>query len=178
MYGQAISQCTCQDESGQPGVFRSVIPTQRYSHSFTLAYEPVGFRVDAIRGSDRKESTNKTFYEIRPELVDLDWVNPMSVNLCDITGNKEGGDIIYWNAGKGYGFNICKDCGRAEIADESGNPSRQLLNHKSLWGQACGCNLVNNVVLTGRHQTMYTAMRIKEDIGRTTYCDDTELLYS
>ena len=178
LYGQAISQCTCQDESGQPGVFRSVIPTQRYSHSFTLAYEPVGFRVDAIRGSDRKESTNKTFYKIRPELVDLDWVNPMSVNLCDITGNKEGGDIIYWNAGKGYGFNICKDCGRAEIADESGNPSRQLLNHKSLWGQACGCNLVNNVVLTGRHQTMYTAMRIKEDIGRTTYCDDTELLYS
>ena len=177
-YGQAITHCTCQDAAGQPGPFRSVIPTQRYTYPFTLAYEPIGFRVDAVKGSDRKENTNKVYYKIRPELVDLDWVSPNVFNLCEITGNKEGGDIIYWNAGKGYGFNICKDCGRAEIADDSGQPSKQFKNHLSLWGQSCGCNIVNNVVLTGRHQTVYTAMRIMEDITKTTYCDDKELLYS
>ena len=178
MYGMAITRCTCLDAAGQPGTYRSVIATQRYSHPFTLAYEPIGFRVDAVRGSDRKENTIKTYYKIRPELVDLDWVSPQTFNLCEITGNKDGGDIIYWNAGKGYGFNICKDCGRAEIADETGQPSRQLISHHSLWGKPCNCHLVNNVVLTGRHQTVYTAMRIKEDNTRTTYCDDTELLYS
>lgn len=177
-YGQSITQCTCQDASGQPGVFRSVIPSLRYTHPYTLAYEPIGFRVDAVKGSDRRENTNKTYYKIRPELVDLDWVSPNVSNLCEIVGNKEGGEIIYWNAGKGYGFNICKDCGRAEIADDSGQPSKQLQNHHSLWGQPCGCHLVNNVVLTGRHQTVYTALRIREDINKTTYSDDTELLYS
>ena len=176
-FGQPITRCTCLDASGQHGVFRSVISTRRNSDSFTLAYEPVGFRVDAVRGSDRKENTVKTYYKIRPELVDLDWVSPQTFNLCEITGNKEGSEIIYWNAGKGYGFNICKDCGRAEIADD-GDPSPQFQNHHSLWGQPCGCHLVKNVVLTGRHQTVYVAMRIKEDITMTTYSDDTELLYS
>lgn len=177
-YGQAITHCTCLDAAGQHGPYRSVIPTQRNTHHYTLAYEPIGFRVDAVKGSDRKENTNKVYYKIRPELVDLDWISPKVFSLCEITGNKEGGDIIYWNAGKGYGFNICKDCGRAEIADDSGQPSKQFQNHLSLWGQLCSCNIVNNVVLTGRHQTVYTAMRIKEDITKTTYCDDTELLYS
>ncbi len=178
MYGQDITRCNCLDASGQQGTFRSVIPGQRFSRPFTLAYEPIGFRVDALRGADRKENTNKTYYKIRPELVDLDWVTPTAFNLCEISGNKDGGDIIYWNAGKGNGFNICKDCGRAEIADETGQPSRQLLSHLSLWGKPCGCNLVNNVVLTGRHQTVYTAFRIKESSTSTTFCDDPELLYS
>lgn len=176
--GQPITHCTCHDAAGQPGVFRSVIPPLRYNHSYALAYEPIGFRVDAVKGSDRKESTSKTFYKILPELVDLDWTSSTQINLCEIAGSNGKGEIIYWNAGKGYGFNICKDCGRAEIADASGSPSRQLRNHMSLWGQQCGCNLVNNVVLTGRHQTVYTALRIKEAGSCVTYSDDRELLYS
>lgn len=179
--GNPISDCQCTDEDGNPGKFRSVIDGLSNRFSYTYAYEPIGFRVDSVRAADRKEKTQKVYYKIRPELVDLDWTNLQSENLCEITGKKENGEIIYYNAGNGYGFNICKECGRAEVSTGAGEISASMRSHNTLWGKPCTANqsnILTNVVLTGRHQTVYSAIRIKEKTNSQTYSSDRELLYS
>lgn len=176
--GSPITDCTCRDANGNPGKFRSVIKDLRNSLAFTIAYEPIGFRVDANESADRKERAPKEFYQIRPELTNLNWDNHQTINLCDITGVDKNGEIIYYNSGKGYGFNICKECGRAEVAYAANLVSNKMKNHFGLWGQNCNGNIIKNVVLTGRHQTVYTALRVKADQTSTVYSSDRTLLNS
>ena len=179
--GSPITDCTCKDANGNPGKFRSVIPDLKHSLAYTSAFEPIGFRVDATRFADRKERAPKEYYQIRPELLNLKWEQYQNINLCDITGVDKNGEIIYYNIGKGFGFNICKECGRGEVALAGKYVSDHMKAHKTLWGQDCKHNdssILKNVVLTGRHQTVYTAMRIKADQNAQTYTNDRTLLYS
>lgn len=180
-HGNPIINCTCRDDNGNPGKFRSVIPDLKHTLAYTAAYEPIGFRVDATRFADRKERAPKEYYQIRPELLNLNWDNYQTLNLCDITGVDKNGEIIYYNIGKGFGFNICKECGRGEVALAGKLVSEHMKTHKTLWGQDCNHNdssILKNVVLTGRHQTVYTAMRIKADQNAQSFTNDKTLLYS
>lgn len=176
--GSPITDCTCKDATGNPGKFRSVIKDLRNDQAYTVAYEPIGFRVDATASADRKERAPKEFYLIRPELMNLNWDKHQTINLCDITGVDKNGEIIYYNSGKGFGFNICKECGRAEVALAANYVSDKMRTHNGLWGQSCNGSIIKNVVLTGRHQTVYTALRIKADQTSTAYSGDRTLLNS
>ena len=177
--GKNIVDCTCTDDKGKHGKFRSVINGLQNSSAYTLAYEPIGFRVDAQKEEDRKERTQKKFYNIKSELIDLCWDNHKSLNLCDITGVEENGEIIYWNAGSGWGFNICEGCGRAEIATGPKEVSKQMEKHSNLWGGTCDRpSIKTNVVLTGRHQTVYSALRIKENAKSSGFSKDRTLINS
>ena len=176
--GNPITDCTCKDANGNPGKFRSVIKGLRNNQAYTIAYEPIGFRVDAKDSADRKERAPKEFYLIRPELINLNWDHHQTINLCDITGVDKNGEIIYYNSGKGFGFNICKECGRAEVALAANYVSDKMRKHSGLRGQNCSVNIIENVVLTGRHQTVYTALRIKADQTSTAYSGDRTLLNS
>ena len=177
--GKNIVDCTCTTDKGTHGKFRSVINGLQNSSAYTLAYEPIGFRVDAQKEEDRKERTQKKFYNIKSELIDLCWDNHKTLNLCDITGVEENGEIIYWNAGSGWGFNICEGCGRAEIATGPKEVSKQMEKHSNLWGGTCDRpSIKTNVVLTGRHQTVYSALRIKENAKNAGFSKDRTLLNS
>ena len=70
---------------------------------FTLAYEPIGFCTGRSRGT-REEQTQKIFYDVKPILLKTDWTNPIDVNMCEIVGSGECGEILFYNAGKGKGF--------------------------------------------------------------------------
>ena len=152
--------------------------------AYTLAYEPIGFRTDQTVDSSREEKTDKRYYDIRPVLLKADWSNPAEVNLCKIASSGETGEILFYNVGTGYGFAMCKRCGRAalEVARHSPDlPYGLKLGHKRLWGDECDANendIVRHVVLTGRHQTCYSVLKFKDSPDSRTYVNDDQVVYS
>lgn len=158
----------------------------RNNGSYTLAYEPVGFCTDQNIDSSREEKTEKRYYDIRPVLLKTDWSHHKDVNMCEIIGSGESGNILFYNVGSGHGFAFCKRCGRAavEYTDVVNNetiPNSVRPGHKQLWGNDCEANtgdIARHVVFTGNHPTCYTVLRFKEDAGSSEYVNDEELVYS
>ena len=156
--------------------------------SYTLAYEPVGFRTDQNVFSSREEKTEKQYYDIRPVLLDADWNRHTDINLCEIIGSEDDDKILFYNVGRGYGFAFCKRCGRAavEYAPVTTNnetiPNAVKPGHKCLWwGPECEANntdIARHVVFTGMHPTCYIALRFKKDAGSLEYENDEQLAYS
>lgn len=158
--------------------------------TYTRAYEPIGFRTDQNVNGTREESTNKQYYDISPVLLHTDWNDYTEINMCDIASSGETGNILFSNAGKGYGFAFCKRCGRAVIEDEIGRLTRTTNNipevlrpgHNRL-ERGCQCDanrndIARNVVFTGLHPTSYAVMQFKEEACSQNYVTDKELVYS
>ena len=154
--------------------------------SYTLAYEPVGFRTDQNVNGTREEKTEKHYYDIRPVLLKTDWTHYKNVNMCEITSSGETGSILFYNVGNGHGFAFCKRCGRAAIeyasfASEGTIPNAVKPGHKRLWGDDCEANnrdIARNVVFTGILPTNYSVLRFKADAGSSEYIMDEQLVYS
>lgn len=153
---------------------------------YTRAYEPIGFRTDQSKPCSREERTEKRYYDIRPVLLQVDWTKHNDVNLCEVASSGESGEILYYNAGVGFGFAFCKHCGRAAI-ETSRLPNNDSLptvfkgGHDKLWGGKCTANIndiARHVVLTGRHQTCYSVLRFKYDADSHDYANDQVLAYS
>lgn len=176
----------CQSE------FSSIIKCDKDHSCFARAWEPIGFRTDESEQADGQENEKKKFYEIRAELIGMDWQNPPSIGLCEISGSLDG-NIIYYNIGAGRGFAICRCCGRAAVegfskdipavfnhtnVDENGAVRRW---HKALWGGDCnsGVNdIKRHVVLTAEHHTVYTAMRFYKSYDDYVFIADESTVYS
>lgn len=153
------------------------------SSNFTQAYEPIGFRTDQNEASTREEKTDKCFYDIQPVLLHINWSNPQRVNMCLVATSGEQGEILFYNAGAKYGFAFCKRCGRATVESSNSNdiPLVFKSGHKCLWGGDCVANegdIARHVVLTGRHQTCYTAFKFYNNPDNTTLENDETLAYS
>lgn len=163
--------------------YHSIIDKQ--NGSYTLAYEPIGFRTDQNMDSTRQERTEKRFYDIRPVLLNSDWSSPMKdVNMCEVNTSGETGEILFYNVGNGYGFAFCKHCGRAVVEPMGHNkelPNGIKLGHNRLWGDVCDANtgdIARHVVFTGRHQTCYSVIRVKSIYDSKTFEKDEELAFS
>ena len=154
--------------------------------SYTLAYEPVGFRTDQNVNGTREEKTDKHYYDIRPVLLKTDWSRHKGVNMCEITSSGETGNILFYNVGNGHGFAFCKRCGRAAIefssvTSEGTMPTAVRPGHKRLWGDDCEANnkdIARHVVFTGILPTCYTVLRFKKDAGSSEYVTDEQLVFS
>lgn len=146
---------------------------------FTEAYEPVGFSVDQNSNANREERTEKRYYDIRPVLLSTNWEQGNrvdAVNMCQILPSPDNGSILFYNAGIGQGFALCKKCGRAEVETEFGieqgtiPPAVRPGNHKPLWytGNKCDANtgdIARHVVLTGKQPTCYSVLRFMTEPG-------------
>ncbi len=170
--------CTC----GNP--YHSII--DRDHGSYTLAYEPIGFRTDQNIDSSREERTEKHYYDIRPVLLETDWSRHIDISMCEIISSGENGNILFYNVANGNGFAFCKRCGRAAI-EYSPNVSNDSIpyvvrpGHKKLWGDYCEANngdVARHVVFTGNHPTCYSVLRFKKDIDSSEYENDEQLVYS
>lgn len=158
----------------------------RDNGSYTLAYEPVGFRTDQNVDSSREEKTEKRFYDIRPVLLNTDWNKRKEINMCQMVTSGESGNILFYNVGNGHGFAFCKRCGRAAVEFSDINskdtiPYAVRPGHKRLWGEDCEANdkdIARHVVFTGNHPTCYTVLRFKKDAGSSEYENDEQLVYS
>lgn len=150
------------------------------SESYTLAYEPAGFRTDQHEHGTREERTEKRYYDIRPILLSADWSNPMELNMCQITGSGKGGQILYYNRGDGFGFAFCKHCGRAAVEtslEDQDLPKELEVGHRSLWGDKnnediCTANksdIARHAVFTGMLYTCYAVLRFKKDPGQGAF---------
>ena len=176
------NNCSCSNQSH----LRSVLEAYQQTSPFTVAFETVGMESDI--NANRQETTDKTYYNIGSLLTNLDWSNATNVvNMVEIATNDGDGEIIYENAGKGYGFAICKKCGRTYVEEKNDEvvPRFVSLNnngHKTLHGNDCIINPANDlerhVVLTGRHQTDYCAFKFYEDSNSNNPVDDEILIYS
>ncbi len=154
---------------------------------FTLAYEPIGFCTGRSRGT-REEQTQKIFYDVKPILLKTDWTNPIDVNMCEIVGSGECGEILFYNAGKGKGFAFCKRCGRAAVEESDGNepqtiPLSVAVGHKQLYNakKICDANandIARHVVFTGKHPTCYSVLRFKKIEDPNQYETDNKVVYS
>lgn len=158
---------------------------------FTEAYEPVGFSVDQNRNATREERTEKRFYDIRPVLLSTNWEQQNrvdAVNMCQILPSPENGSILFYNAGVGHGFALCKRCGRAEVEtafgiDTGTIPPAVRPGHKPLWNAVNNCEANNNdiarhVVLTGEQPTCYSVLRFLNEPGGNRYENDEQLAFS
>lgn len=154
--------------------------------TYTLAYEPVGFRTDQNDDSSREEKTDKHYYDIRPVLLKTDWSKHKDVNMCEVTSSGESGNILFYNVGNGHGFAFCKRCGRAAIEYSGFTTNKNIPNavkpgHKRLWGDDCEANnndIARHVVFTGNHPTCYSVLRFKKDAGSSDFVMDEQLVYS
>ena len=158
----------------------------RDNGSYTLAYEPVGFRTDQNIDSSREEKTEKRFYDIRPVLLKTDWNDCKEINMCQMVSSGESGKILFYNVGNGHGFAFCKRCGRAAVEYSDINsidtiPYAVRPEHKRLWGGDCEANdkdIARHVVFTGNHPTCYVVLRFKKDAGSGEFENDEQLVYS
>ena len=154
--------------------------------SYTLAYEPVGFRTDQNIDSSREERTDKHYYDIRPVLLKTDWSKHKDINMCEVISSGESGTILFYNVGNGHGFAFCKRCGRAAVeytdnTNKESIPNAVKSGHKRLWGDDCEANdsdIARHVVFTGIHSTCYSVLRFKKDAGSTEFETDEQLVYS
>lgn len=154
--------------------------------SYTLAYEPVGFRTDQNVDSSREEKTDKRFYDIRPVLLKTDWNERKEINMCQMVSSGESGNILFYNVGNGHGFAFCKRCGRAAVEFSSINskdtvPYSVRPGHKRLWGEDCEANdndIARHVVFTGNHPTCYVVLRFKKYANSNEFENDEQLVYS
>lgn len=154
--------------------------------SYTLAYEPVGFRTDQNIDSSREEKTDKHYYDIQPVLLKTDWSKHKDINMCEIIGSGETGKILFYNVGNGQGFAFCKRCGRAaveyaKVSTKETIPYAVRPGHKRLWGDDCEANdkdIARHVVFTGNHPTCYSVLRFKKETGSSEYENDEQLVYS
>jgi len=163
--------------------YRSIL-ADRNECSYTLAYEPIGFRTDQNIDSSREEKTYRRYYEIRPVLLKFNWTSHIDVNMCQVTTSGETGEILFCNVGNGSGFAFCKKCGRATIelsSFEEELPISIRPGHKRLWGDYCDSgpgDIVRNVVFTGRHQTCYSVLRFVKINSVCYFEKDKELVFS
>lgn len=174
------TQCPACRDNGQNHPYRSIIFPNR-DHSYVLAYEPIGYRTYPFTSYDRHESTAKNYYNIRVQLLKLDWNNPIEDHLCQFV-KADDGEVVYYNIGTGYGFAICKKCGKAAVDDESQNGL--LGKHKKLIGNGDICHathqkdIAHNVLLIGRHQTTLVALRFHKGPNLNTFITDEETVLS
>lgn len=161
------------------------IINQNTGGRFTLAYEPVGFRTDPNVSATREENTEKHYYDIRPILLNTNWISPQMINMCEMSGSGENGNILFYNVGNKKGFAFCKCCGRAAVEysfNEKDIPNAVKPGHDKLFGNApCEANsndIARNVVFTGKHPTCYTVLRFKKEAGSAEYENDEQLVYS
>ena len=158
----------------------------RDNGSYTLAYEPAGFRTDQNVDSSREEKTEKRFYDIRPVLLKTDWNERKEINMCQMVSSGESGNILFYNVGSGHGFAFCKRCGRAVVEFSKVNSNETIPyavrpGHKRLWGEDCEANdndIARHVVFTGNHPTCYVVLRFKKDAGSSEFENDEQLVYS
>ena len=162
--------------------YRSIIDE---SHSgYTQAFEPAGFRTDQNAESTREERTDKRYFDIRPILLTVDWSQHTDINMCQIAGSGENGQILYYNQGDRYGFAFCKRCGRAAVETDlytPAPPTELPLIHKRLWGDPCDAtqrDIARHVVFTGTHYTCYSVLKFQADPQEQTFVTDKTLVYS
>jgi len=171
-----LSACT---NPGCSGVFRSVLYPMS-SSPYTMAVEPIRFRTDVNRDANRKEKTERTYYDIKTILTYVDWNSAISGPQCDIVGcDKAKGDIVFFNPGKGDGFNLCLDCGKMEISNIQRSSSSWV--HKDITEKDKDCpasTIENNVVISGKFPTSFVSLRFYENSSRKNLVKDDELLYS
>lgn len=167
------------------GSYRSIVdPEGRSGLTYTLAYEPIGFCTDQNTDSSREERTEKKFYDIRPVLLETNWLNPLRLNMCEVSTSGEQGEILFYNVGSGSGFAFCKRCGRAVVEKDSYSselPPQIHIGHNKLWGDTCEAidsDIARHVVFTGRHQTCYSVLRFKESKGSSKFECSERLAYS
>jgi Distinct helicase family with a unique C-terminal domain including a metal-binding cysteine cluster len=154
--------------------------------SYTRAYEPIGFRTDQSVESTREEKTEKTYYDIRPVLLNTDWSHSEKLNMCEVINSGDNGSILFYNVGSGNGFAFCKRCGRASIeyckdSSDKTIPSAIKPGHNRLWGDLCDASskdIARHVVFTGRHQTCYSVLRFKKYTDSNEYENDEQLVFS
>lgn len=158
------------------GRIRGVINETRTG--YTTFYEPLGFRTAASCREDRKEISERRYYDITTELLpNVDTV-VSEVNLCKINSS-DNGVILYYNKGNHFGFNIC-GCGYAKTANRIEDPRRLAMPHPMIWNKDaslnCKANIRPNVLLGGEFHTSFSTFVIKDDAGQQV--NDIKLLYS
>lgn len=146
----------------------------------TYSIEPIRFRTDVNRGVNRKERTEKIFYDIQTILTVVDWNDHIKGYMCDVVGSEDSkGEIVFYNSGNGNGFNLCLDCGRMEPWRNDRTPGTWI--HKDITDKGKDCpskNPYNHILLSGRFPTTFVSLRFYKDPSGTKYESDFELLYS
>lgn len=174
---QTLLQCTTP---GCRGTFQGILAPNTLPYA--IAIEPIRFRSDINRGSNRREKTVKTFYDIKTILTKVEWSSAIPGPMCDLVGSEGSeGQIVFFNQGVGAGFNLCLDCGRMEI--NGGDRNSTNWEHHSISERQddhtfCPVNNPKNgLLLSGRFPTSFVSLRFY-DGAPGNYVKDDQLLYS
>ena len=149
--------------------------------NMTYAIEPIRFRTDVNRGKNRKEKTERTFYQIKTILTDVNWQSCIKGPMCDLVGSdsSSSSEIVFYNEGNGQGFNLCMDCGRMEVGGIKRTTTNWMHNKIAEDAQCpVSSNPYNGIILAGKFPTSFVSLRFYKDYSGRSYVDDEELLYS
>ena len=147
---------------------------------FTEVIEPAGFAVDIFKEPTRIINRDFKSQYTKPILLNvLPWSEGY-INTFDIRDTEENARILFYNKGKGDGYNICMSCGRA------GFNRKELEGHRRLRGgkgkkESSVCehpNVRENILLAGSFNTNFCEIRFKGINGNNAYSNDEALVYS
>ena len=162
------------------GTFQGILAPN--STNYSIAIEPIRFRSDVNRGSNRKEKTIKIFYDIKTILTNVEWNSAIPGPMCDMVGSDGSeGQIVFFNQGVGAGFNLCFDCGRMEI--NGGDRDSTNWEHHSICERQdnqtfCPVNNPKNgLLLSGQFPTSFVSLRFYDGVPGN-YVKDEQLLNS
>lgn len=160
------------------GAYEGILFPDRTVRSYAI--EPSRFRTDVNKGINRKEHTDRVYYDIQSILTEVDWNAHTAGPMCDLVGSEGSeGEIVFYNKGEGAGFNLCLDCGRMEVSRIERTSTNW--NHKSISERKKDCpntNPYNNIILSGRFPTSFVSMRFYKDPSGQQFEKDSDLLYS
>ena len=166
-----LTTCVCGTN------YRNIL-NPRIVTPYSIAIEPTRFRTDVNITAGIQEETQKRHYQIQTILTNVEWGQAIRGPQCDVIGNDNAqGEIVFFNAGEGSGFNLCLDCGKMELSGRVRNPGTWKHNDISVPDNTCPANTVRNgILLSGRFPTSFVAMRFHD--GPTNYVKDEVLLHS
>ena len=158
---------------------------------FTPLIEPVGFRVDFTKEPTRAINSFNTKNYTQPELLNMppwDERDELSnVNIELRSSDQSDAEILYYNIGKGHGYAVCLECGRAVPDINNGDREEalgilQLNNHRPIIGgkrinyayEYCNNDHIKrNVLLGGRFHTDFVEIRFRGRTGQLIQDEET-----
>ncbi len=88
--------------------------------------QPIAFLPD-VNETEKRLDADNLYIQVEAQLIDPeDWSEDLTTHLYSIRRSKDKGNskILYYNAGRGFGYCICKNCGKTILERQPVIPNR------------------------------------------------------
>lgn len=138
----------------------------------TQMIEPAGFQCNLHDKESRTVDTNRLSQVEATLLNTKDWENTTPNALAEIRQSEDLASIFYYNVGRGLGYCICRECGKADPEfTNGGDIPRSIQDHYDILDVNAtgycpgGVDPYRNVMIGGHFMTEFFELRLRDSKG-------------